>query len=82
MTALLLGSGGSGEAASSSTAAPAAPKGNTVPVYVSLPADLLTPVMAYLRLSGGADAGRRSFLCESIVNGEKIARYSFAGVGE
>jgi anthranilate synthase component 1 len=51
-------------------------------VYATLPADLLTPVMAYLRLSHGADTQRRSFLCESVVGGEKVARYSFAGVGE
>lgn len=56
--------------------------GNMVPVYASAPADLLTPVMAYLRMSGGASTSRRSFLCESVQSGEKIGRYSFIGVGE
>ncbi len=40
------------------------------------PADLLTPVSAYLRLAQGA---RYSFLLESVEGGEKIARYTFAG---
>ncbi|PWN91603.1 putative TRP2-anthranilate synthase component I [Acaromyces ingoldii] len=54
-------------------------QGNTVPVYMSMPADLLTPVMAYLRLSNGASDQKRSFLCESVQTGEKIGRYSFIG---
>lgn len=55
-------------------------KGNTVPVYVSVPADLITPVMAYLRLTNGADvAAGPSFLCESVVGAEKIGRFSFIG---
>ncbi|UZJ54992.1 hypothetical protein CBS101457_004312 [Exobasidium rhododendri] len=53
--------------------------GNIVPVYLSLPADLLTPVMAYLRISNGASTSKRSFLCESIQSGEKLGRYSFIG---
>ena len=52
--------------------------GNVVPVTLRLSADLLTPVSAYLRL---ARPDRRSFLLESIEGGEKIARYSFMGVG-
>jgi len=56
--------------------------GNIVPVYLSLPADLLTPVMAYLRISNGASTSKRSFLCESIQSGEKLGRYSFIGTGE
>lgn len=56
--------------------------GNIVPVYLSLPADLLTPVMAYLRISEGASTSKRSFLCESIQSGEKLGRYSFIGAGE
>lgn len=51
-------------------------QGNLVPVYEVLPADLLTPVGAYLRLAQGA---RYSFLLESVEGGEKIARYTFAG---
>ncbi|MBZ5529243.1 MAG: chorismate-binding protein, partial [Acidobacteriia bacterium] len=53
-----------------------AKQGNLVPVYDVLPADLLTPVGAYLRLAQGA---RYSFLLESVEGGEKIARYTFAG---
>lgn len=56
--------------------------GNMVPVFLSLPADLITPVMAYLRISNGASTSKRSFLCESIQSGEKIGRYSFIGVGK
>ncbi|KAL9934936.1 hypothetical protein V8E36_006012 [Tilletia maclaganii] len=58
---------------------PVQPKGNIVPVYVSLPADLLTPVIAYLRLSNGADHSVPSFLCESVVHGANVARWSFIG---
>ncbi|GAC95595.1 anthranilate synthase component [Pseudozyma hubeiensis SY62] len=55
------------------------PAGNIIPVYTSLPSDLLTPVTAYLKLSNGADTSRRSFLFESVTGGEKIGRYSFIG---
>jgi anthranilate synthase component 1 len=51
-------------------------QGNLVPVYEVFPADLLTPVSAYLRVAQGA---RYSFLLESVEGGEKIARYTFAG---
>ncbi|PWN33575.1 anthranilate synthase component [Meira miltonrushii] len=54
-------------------------KGNMVPVYMSMPADLITPVVAYLRLSDGASEKKRSFLCESVETGQKIGRYSFIG---
>src|SRR5271168_4292460 len=53
-----------------------AKQGNLIPVYDVFPADLLTPVRAYLRLAQGA---RYSFLLESVEGGEKIARYTFAG---
>jgi anthranilate synthase component 1 len=55
-------------------------EGNTIPVYRQLLADALTPVMAYERLAmptGFAPAGH-SFLLESVVGGERIARFSFA----
>ncbi len=52
--------------------------GNIVPLVRRIPADLLTPVSAYLRL---ARPGAPSFLLESIEGGESIARYSFMGVG-
>ncbi|MDH4283167.1 MAG: anthranilate synthase component I, partial [Myxococcales bacterium] len=46
-----------------------------VPVYREVIADRLTPVLAHATL--GADAG--SYLLESVVGGEKWARYSFVG---
>jgi anthranilate synthase component I len=54
-----------------------AKQGNLIPVYDVFPADLLTPVSAYLRIAKGA---RYSFLLETLEGGEKIARYTFAGV--
>src|SRR6266566_1872757 len=45
-----------------------AKKGNLIPVYDIFPADLLTPVSAYLRIAQGA---RYSFLLESVEGGEK-----------
>ncbi len=54
-------------------------QGNTIPVYRTLLADAITPVMAYQRLAnppGFAPAGN-AFLLESVVGGEQIARYSF-----
>jgi anthranilate synthase component 1 len=50
--------------------------GKLVPVYRQIPADLLTPVSAFLALEGRA---RRAFLLESVVGGERVARYSFLG---
>ncbi|KAH9952190.1 anthranilate synthase component [Amylocystis lapponica] len=51
-------------------------RGNCVPVYVELPGDLLTPCGAYLRI---AKDSKYSFLLESVIAGENIARYSFIG---
>ncbi|HLA78878.1 MAG TPA: anthranilate synthase component I [Vicinamibacteria bacterium] len=50
--------------------------GGLVPVYREIPGDLLTPVSAFLALAGQAE---RAFLLESVVGGERIARYSFLG---
>lgn len=50
--------------------------GGPVPVYREVPGDLLTPVSAFLALCGGA---RRGFLLESVIGGERLARYSFLG---
>ena len=50
--------------------------GGLVPVYRELPGDLLTPVSAFRALASRAE---RAFLLESIVGGERIARYSFLG---
>src|SRR3954469_846198 len=50
-------------------------QGNLVPVFAELPADLNTPLSAYLRLRPGP----YSFLLESVEGGETWARYSFLG---
>jgi anthranilate synthase component 1 len=52
-----------------------AQRGNLVPVYAELAADLDTPLSAFLRLRPGPHA----FLLESVEGGEKWARYSFLG---
>ncbi|MFA6170676.1 MAG: anthranilate synthase component I [Candidatus Margulisiibacteriota bacterium] len=49
-------------------------KGNLVPVYKEIVADLETPVSAYKKIES-----EYSFLLESVEGGEKIARYSFLG---
>ncbi len=50
-------------------------KGNLIPVYKEVFADTITPVSAFLRLGE-----RPSYLLESVVGGEKWARYSFLGL--
>ncbi|MFA4908889.1 MAG: anthranilate synthase component I, partial [Candidatus Omnitrophota bacterium] len=52
-----------------------AARGNVVPVYAEVNADLDTPVSAFLKIR----KGRYSFLLESVEGQEKIARYSFLG---
>ncbi len=47
---------------------------NLIPVYEEVIADIETPVSAFLKLRSSP-----SFLLESVVGGEKWARYSFAG---
>ncbi len=49
--------------------------GNFCPVYAEVPADLETPVSAFLKVA----RGRGSFLLESVEGGERLARYSFIG---
>ena len=49
---------------------------NVVPVVDTLPADLLTPLAVYLKLSVNSE---NSFLLESVEGGETLARYSFIG---
>ncbi len=51
-------------------------KGNLIPVYLEMPADVETPVSAFLKIAGQA---RRAFLLESVENGEQVGRYSFLG---
>ena len=50
--------------------------GNAIPIYLEMPADLLTPVSAYLKLAKDCAF---SFLFESVEGGSKIGRYSFLG---
>ena len=50
-------------------------KGNLVPVYQEINADLETPVSAYLKVARPP----YSFLLESVEGGERLARYSFIG---
>lgn len=50
-------------------------KGNLIPVYKEINADLDTPVSAFLKM----EKGDYSFLLESVEGQEKIARYSFLG---
>jgi len=49
--------------------------GNLVPVSCELPADLETPISAFLKVRGEGEA----FLLESVEGGERIGRYSFLG---
>ena len=50
-------------------------RGNLIPVYREIMADMDTPVTAFKKL----DDGRFAFLLESIEGGEKWGRYSFLG---
>ncbi|MDD5196978.1 MAG: anthranilate synthase component I [Candidatus Omnitrophota bacterium] len=50
-------------------------KGNVIPVYKEINADLETPVSAFLKVAKGDYA----FLLESVEGQEKIARFSFLG---
>ncbi|MCD6291614.1 MAG: hypothetical protein J7M34_14035, partial [Anaerolineae bacterium] len=51
-------------------------RGNLVPVYRELPADLETPVSVYMKLRDDTP----SFLLESVEKGKQLGRYSFIGV--
>jgi anthranilate synthase component 1 len=51
-------------------------QGNIIPIFKAVTADLLTPVLAYLKIESGVS---HAFLLESVEGGEKIARYSFLG---
>jgi anthranilate synthase component 1 len=50
-------------------------RGNLIPIWRELPADLETPVSVYLKLRGKGP----SFLLESVEKGEQVGRYSFLG---
>lgn len=49
---------------------------NVIPIYETITADLLTPVLAYLRIRKKGDF---SFLLESVEGIGRLARYSFIG---
>ncbi|MBI5178349.1 MAG: anthranilate synthase component I [Nitrospinae bacterium] len=53
-----------------------AKRGNVVPVYRDLLADLQTPVGAFLKI---AQKSKYAFLLESVEGGEKWGRYTFIG---
>jgi anthranilate synthase component 1 len=50
---------------------------NRIPVFIKVTADLLTPVLAYLKLR---DKTNHCFLLESVEGIGRLARYSFIGV--
>ena len=50
-------------------------KYNLVPIYTEVLADLETSVSAFMKIN----KGKYSFLLDSVVGGERIARYSFLG---
>jgi anthranilate synthase component 1 len=52
-----------------------AKRGNLIPVFREILADMETPVSAFKKI----DDGQNAFLLESIAGGEKWARYSFLG---
>ncbi|MDP7618702.1 MAG: anthranilate synthase component I [Dehalococcoidia bacterium] len=52
-----------------------ASRGNLIPLYREIPADMETPVTAYLKVARTDP----SFLLESVEGGERLARYSFIG---
>jgi len=53
-----------------------AKKGNVVPLYRQLLSDTLTPVLAFDKV---ARSHHYAFLLESVIGGEKVARFSFLG---
>jgi len=54
-----------------------AARANTIPLYTQLLSDQLTPVSAFNRMAADTD---HAFLLESVIGGEKVARYSFIAV--
>src|SRR6476620_1885141 len=53
------------------------PNADTILLRATHPADLETPIGAFLRL----DDGNPAYLLESVEGGERLGRYSFLGVG-
>jgi len=50
---------------------------NLIPVYEFIPADMITPVLAYQRIRGN---GEFTFLLESVEDSQNFGRYSFIGL--
>ena len=55
-----------------------APNADTIRLRATRPADLETPIGAFLRLDDGVTP---AYLLESVEGGERLGRYSFLGVG-
>ena len=55
-----------------------APNTDTILLRATRPADLETPIGAFLRLDDGGPA----YLLESVEGGERLGRYSFLGIGQ
>ena len=55
-----------------------APNADTILLRATRPADLETPIGAFLRLDDGVTP---AYLLESVEGGERLGRYSFLGVG-
>ena len=53
---------------------------NRIPLLAEAFADLETPLTLYLKLAQTQDAGKNTFLLESVVGGERFGRYSFIGL--
>jgi anthranilate synthase component 1 len=58
----------------------AASHGRVLPLRRRIPADLETPVSAFLKLQALPDGQRARFLLESVDRGIQVGRYSFIGV--
>jgi anthranilate synthase component 1 len=61
-----------------------ASRGNVIPVFRTIVADLLSPVSAFLKLAPQTGSAPKvhpySFLLESVEGGERVGRYTFFGV--
>jgi anthranilate synthase component 1 len=55
-------------------------QGRVVPLRTRIPADLETPVSAFLKLQAMPDGQRARFLLESVERGIQVGRYSFIGM--
>src|SRR5438874_11309867 len=53
---------------------------NRIPLIAEAFADLETPLTLYLNLAQTQQAGKNTFLLESVVGGERFGRYSFIGL--